>query len=149
MATGACAKPGQTTTTTRIKMKSTHYKTVLCLVLTFFLHGDSFGQQSVQDPEGNYLVCEKMPEIEGGLKALQKKIRYPLQAKSLGVQGVVYVQFIVNTKGEIETPTIIRKLGAGCDEEALRVLKKTKFTPGYDKGKAVKVRFTLPVRFML
>tara|TARA_B100001013_G_C24332479_1_gene333184 strand:+ start:136 stop:528 length:393 start_codon:yes stop_codon:yes gene_type:complete len=128
------------------------YKTIkrtqLVILIAFFVTG-VFGQQSVQDQEGNYLVCEKMPEIEGGLKALQKKIRYPLQAKALGVQGVVYVQFIVNTKGEVETPTIIRKLGAGCDEEALRVLKKTKFTPGYDKGKAVKVRFTLPVRFML
>ena len=120
----------------------------IVLLIVFCVTGAS-GQQSVQDQEGNYLVCEKMPEIEGGLKALQKKIRYPLQAKSLGVQGVVYVQFIVNTKGEIETPTIIRKLGAGCDEEALRVLKRTKFTPGYDKGKAVKVRFTLPIRFML
>ena len=128
------------------------YKTIkqaqLVILIAFFVTG-VFGQQSVQDQKGNYLVCEKMPEIEGGLKALQKKIRYPLQAKSLGVQGVVYVQFIVNTKGEVENPTIIRKLGAGCDEEALRVLKKTKFTPGYDKGKAVKVRFTLPVRFML
>ena len=84
----------------------------IVLLIVFCVTGAS-GQQSVQDQEGNYLVCEKMPEIEGGLKALQKKIRYPLQAKSLGVQGVVYVQFIVNTKGEIETPTIIRKLGAG------------------------------------
>ena len=67
----------------------------------------------------------------------------------MGVQGVVYVQFIVNPEGAVENPTVIRKLGAGCDEEALRVLKKTKFSPGYDKGKAVKVRFTLPIRFIL
>ena len=62
---------------------------------------------------------------------------------------MVYVQFIVNEEGKVEKPNVIKKLGAGCDEEALRVLKKVKFTPGYDKGKAVKVRFTLPVRFML
>ena len=55
----------------------------------------------------------------------------------------------IKEEGKIEKPIIIKKLGAGCDEEALRVLKKVKFTPGYDKGKAVKVRFTLPVRFML
>ena len=128
------------------------YKTIkrtpLVILIVFFVTG-VFGQQSVQDQEGHDLVCEKMPEIKGGLKALQKKIRYPLQAKSLGVQGVVYVQFIVNEEGKVEKPIIIKKLGAGCDEEALRVLKKVKFTPGYDKGKAVKVRFTLPVRFML
>ena len=117
------------------------YKTIkrprIFILIAFFVTG-VFGQQSVQDQEGNYLVCEKMPEIEGGLKALQKKIRYPLQAKSLGVQGVVYVQFIVNTKGEIETPTIIRKLGAGCDEEALRVLKKTKFTRATTREKQLR-----------
>ena len=93
------------------------YKTIkrtpLVILIVFFVTG-VFGQQSVQDQEGNYLVCEKMPEMEGGLKALQKKIRYPLQAKSLGVQGVVYVQFIVNTKGEIETPTIIRNIIYTC-----------------------------------
>jgi len=125
-------------------------KTIVFTIAAFLLcYGLVYGQQSVKDQEGNYLVCEKMPEIKGGLKALQKKIRYPLQAKSLGVQGVVYVQFIVNEEGKVEKPIIIKKLGAGCDEEALRVLKKVKFTPGYDKGKAVKVRFTLPVRFML
>lgn len=128
-----------------------HMNKIIVFTIAAFLlcYGLVYGQQSVKDQEGNYLVCEKMPEIKGGLKALQKKIRYPLQAKSLGVQGVVYVQFIVNEEGKVEKPIIIKKLGAGCDEEALRVLKKVKFTPGYDKGKAVKVRFTLPVRFML
>ena len=130
-------------------MKHMNKTTVFTITAALLCYGLAHGQQSVQDQEGNYLVCEKMPEIKGGLKALQKKIRYPLQAKALGVQGVVYVQFIVNEEGKVEKPIIIKKLGAGCDEEALRVLKKVKFTPGYDKGKAVKVRFTLPVRFML
>ena len=130
-------------------MKHMNKITVFTIAVFLLCYGLVYGQQSVKDQEGNYLVCEKMPEIKGGLKALQKKIRYPLQAKSLGVQGVVYVQFIVNEEGKVENPIIIKKLGAGCDEEALRVLKKVKFTPGYDKGKAVKVRFTLPVRFML
>lgn len=130
-------------------MKHMNKTTVFTITAFLLFYGLVYGQQAVKDQEGNYLVCEKMPEIKGGLKALQKKIRYPLQAKSLGVQGVVYVQFIVNEEGKVEKPNVIKKLGAGCDEEALRVLKKVKFTPGYDKGKAVKVRFTLPVRFML
>ena len=96
-------------------------------------------QQAVIDDEGVYLMCEKMPELVGGMDALQKKIRYPLQAKSLGVQG----------KGKIIKPKVVKKLGAGCDEEAIRVLKKSKFKPGYDKGKPVKVRFTLPIFFRL
>ena len=106
-------------------------------------------QQSVIDDEGVYLMCEKMPELVGGMDAIQKKIRYPLQAKSLGVQGVVYVQSIINEKGKIIKPKVVKKLGAGCDEEAIRVLKKSKFKPGYDKGKPVKVRFTLPIFFRL
>ena len=106
-------------------------------------------QQSVIDDEGVYLMCEKMPELVGGMDALQKKIRYPLQAKSLGVQGVVYVQSIINEKGKIIKPKVVKKLGAGCDEEAIRVLKKSKFKPGYDKGKPVKVKFTLPIFFRL
>ena len=106
-------------------------------------------QQAVIDDEGIYLMCEKMPELVGGMDALQKKIRYPLQAKSLGVQGVVYVQSIINEKGKIIKPKVVKKLGAGCDEEAIRVLKKSKFKPGYDKGKPVKVRFTLPIFFRL
>ena len=107
----------------------------------------SFSQEAIIDQHGIYIVCEKMPEIEGGIKAVQKIIKYPLKAKALGVQGVVYVQFVVNEKGEVLDPKLIKKLGAGCDEEALRVLKKIKFKPGYVKGKPVKSRFTLPIRF--
>ena len=106
-------------------------------------------QQAVMDQDGIYLVCEKMPEIKGGLKALSKIIKYPKEAKKLGVQGVVYVQFIVDEKGAVVDPKLIRKLGAGCDEEALRALEKLKFKPGYVQGKPVKARFTLPIRFAL
>ena len=108
-----------------------------------------YSQQSVKDDQGFYLMCEKMPELVGGMDGLQKKIRYPLQAKTLGVQGVVYVQAIINEKGKVDSTKLVKKLGAGCDEEAIRVLKKSKFKPGYDKGKPVKVRFTLPIFFRL
>jgi len=126
-------------------------KTLLKIISLVFIVGltNLSSQQAVIDDEGIYLMCEKMPELVGGMDALQKKIRYPLQAKSLGVQGVVYVQSIINEKGKIIKPKVVKKLGAGCDEEALRVLKKSKFKPGYDKGKPVKVRFTLPIFFRL
>jgi len=126
-------------------------KTLLKIISLVFIVGltNLSSQQAVIDDEGIYLMCEKMPELVGGMDALQKKIRYPLQAKSLGVQGVVYVQSIINEKGKIIKPKVVKKLGAGCDEEAIRVLKKSKFKPGYDKGKPVKVRFTLPIFFRL
>ena len=119
------------------------------LIGFFFFITWTSGQNSVKDDQGIYIMCEKMPELIGGMDGLQKKIRYPLQAKTLGVQGVVYVQSIINEKGKIEDPKVVKKLGAGCDEEAIRVLKKSKFKPGYDKGKPVKVRFTLPIFFRL
>ena len=126
-------------------------KILLKIITLVFVAGltNLSSQQAVIDDEGVYLMCEKMPELVGGMDALQKKIRYPLQAKSLGVQGVVYVQSIINEKGKIIKPKVVKKLGAGCDEEAIRVLKKSKFKPGYDKGKPVKVRFTLPIFFRL
>ena len=126
-------------------------KILLKIITLIFVVGltNLWSQQAVIDDEGIYLMCEKMPELVGGMDALQKKIRYPLQAKSLGVQGVVYVQSIINEKGKIIKPKVVKKLGAGCDEEAVRVLKKSKFKPGYDKGKPVKVRFTLPIFFRL
>ena len=126
-------------------------KILLKIITLVFVAGltNLSSQQAVIDDEGIYLMCEKMPELVGGMDALQKKIRYPLQAKSLGVQGVVYVQSIINEKGKIIKPKVVKKLGAGCDEEAVRVLKKSKFKPGYDKGKPVKVRFTLPIFFRL
>ncbi len=119
---------------------------VLLLILVASLN---YAQQSVKDDEGFYLMCEKMPELIGGMDGIQKKIRYPLQAKTLGVQGVVYVQAIISEEGEVDSTKLVKKLGAGCDEEAIRVLKKSKFKPGYDKGKPVKVRFTLPIFFRL
>ena len=126
-------------------------KILLKIITLVFVAGltNLSSQQAVIDDEGIYLMCEKMPELVGGMDALQKMIRYPLQAKSLGVQGVVYVQSIINEKGKIIKPKVVKKLGAGCDEEAVRVLKKSKFKPGYDKGKPVKVRFTLPIFFRL
>tara|TARA_B100001287_G_C22671146_1_gene525320 strand:- start:1139 stop:1522 length:384 start_codon:yes stop_codon:yes gene_type:complete len=124
-------------------------KLLVCVSLLVAILNYSFSQQSVVDDEGVYLMCEKMPELIGGMDGLQKKIRYPLQAKTLGVQGVVYVQAIINEEGIVESHKLAKKLGAGCDEEAIRVLKKSKFKPGYDKGKPVKVRFTLPIFFRL
>ena len=124
-------------------------KLLVCVSLLVTIFNYSFSQQSVVDDEGVYLMCEKMPELIGGMDDLQKKIRYPLQAKTLGVQGVVYVQAIINEEGKVESHKLAKKLGAGCDEEAIRVLKKSKFKPGYDKGKPVKVRFTLPIFFRL
>ena len=106
-------------------------------------------QRSFKDDKGIYLACEKMPEIKGGLKTIASMIRYPPKARKEKVQGMVYVQFIVDEKGKVSAEKVIRSLGAGCDEEALRVVSKLKIKPGYEKGNPVKVKMTLPFRFKL
>ncbi|WP_445666211.1 energy transducer TonB [Fodinibius sp. AD559] len=102
-----------------------------------------------EEEEDFFVSVEKMPEMKTSLAELQKKIVYPDRAQKAGIEGRVIVQFIVNEKGEVEDPRIIRGIGGGCDEEALRVVKLAKFEPGEQRGVPVRVQYTLPIMFML
>ncbi len=95
------------------------------------------------------VLAEVMPELIGGLGALTKEIKYPEIAKKAGVEGRVMIQFVVTREGEITDKVVVRSLGAGCDEEALRALSKMKFNPGLQRGKPVAVRMTIPITFKL
>ena len=107
-----------------------------------------FTQQ--KDDKGIYLTAEKMPAIKGGMAAIGKKVQYPRIAKEMGIQGVVYVGFIVDPEGKVIEPKILKSVAKPLDEEALRVItKEVKFTPGYFQGKAVPVRMVLPIRFRI
>ncbi len=96
-----------------------------------------------------FVIVEQMPELIGGLGALQSQIRYPEIAKKAGVEGRVIVQFVVNEQGIVENPVVVRGIGAGCDEEAIKAVRQARFTPGKQRGKAVKVKMSLPVTFRL
>ncbi len=102
-------------------------------------------QQVVQD--GVYIVAEEQPQLIGGLGALHRRVRYPQVAYQSNVEGRVYVQFVVDERGRVQDPEVIRGLGAGCDEEAVRVISESRFEPGKVGGEAVKVRHTLFVEF--
>lgn len=103
-----------------------------------------------EEPEPEiFMVVEDMPELIGGIGSLQKKIKYPEIAKKAGVEGTVFVQFVVDENGNVVDPTVIKGIGAGCDEEALRVVRDAKFKPGRQRGKPVKVKFSLPIRYKL
>ena len=107
-----------------------------------------FAQQ--KDDKGVYLRVEKMPVIEGGMAAIGKKVRYPKEARSMGLQGVVVIGFIVDEKGKATEAKILKGVLGVLDKEALRVVtKEVKFTPGYLEGVAVPVRMVLPIRFKL
>ncbi len=102
-----------------------------------------------QEEEDFFVSVEKMPKMKTSLVELQKNIVYPERAQMAGIEGRVIVQFIVNEKGEVENPRVIRGIGGGCDEEAVRVAKLAKFEPGEQRGVPVRVQYTLPILFML
>jgi protein TonB len=99
-------------------------------------------------------VVENSPEFPGGMEAwneyLRKNLKYPTQARRMGIEGTVYVVFVVNTDGTVQDVELLRGIGGGCDEEALRVVKGApKWTPGKQRGRPVRVRMRLPIRFKL
>jgi len=103
-----------------------------------------------EEPEAEiFFVVEEMPELIGGLRELQQKIEYPQMAKMAGVEGRVTVQFVVDEDGSVTDAIVLKGIGAGCDEEALRAVLSSKFKPGKQRGKPVKVKMSLPVTFKL
>ena len=101
-----------------------------------------------------FISVQQMPSFPGGetarKKYLAKNLRYPTQAVEDGIQGTVYVNFVVKTNGSLADIKILRGIGGGCDEEALRVVKKMPaWYPGYQNGRNVPVRFTLKMDFKI
>ena len=101
-----------------------------------------------------FQVVEEMPEYPGGLeecmKFLSKNIKYPVEAHKNGIQGRVIVSFVITDEGDIEDPVVVRGVDPLLDAEALRVIKlMPKWKPGKQRGKAVNVKFTLPIMFRL
>jgi len=101
-----------------------------------------------------FMVVESMPEYPGGEPALYKflaeNIKYPQMAKESGIQGRVFVTFVVERNGSVTDVRVLRGIGGGCDEEAIRVVKSMPtWTPGKQRGKSVRVQYNLPVKFTL
>ena len=109
-----------------------------------------------QKPSANEQeICkmpEKQPQYPGGENArisfLRENIKYPEEAMKKGVSGKVFVSFVVELDGSITEVLVMRGIGSGCDEEAVRVIKlMPKWTPGMVKGKEVRVKYVLPIKF--
>ena len=109
----------------------------------------------VGNPEHDvYQIVEQMPEFPNGQEALMlyiaKQVKYPAEAKKAGAQGRVFIGFIVEPDGSLSDFKVLRGIGYGCDEEALRVVKSMpKWQPGMHRGKAVRVQYLVPVNFKL
>ncbi len=104
--------------------------------------------------EKEYMNVDQQPEFLNGRDALvrflQQHLKYPPQASRANVSGKVFVRFSVMADGSIANVEVTKGIGFGCDEEAVRVIKMMpRWKPGRQNGKAVRVRFTLPIQFSL
>lgn len=108
----------------------------------------------VEEPDVIFDIVETQPSPMGGMnefyKYVGKKMKYPNQARRMGIEGRVFVQFVVDKQGRLTEVQAIKGIGGGCDEEAVRVVKNTpQWSPGKQRGRPVKVRMVLPITFRL
>jgi len=101
-----------------------------------------------------FTIVDQKPEYPGGEDAIMQyindNIEYPVLATEEGVEGTVYVSFLIRKNGKVDKVRVIKGIGGGCDEQAVRVVKgMPNWSPGYDKGVLVKVEYHLPVIFSL
>jgi periplasmic protein TonB len=101
-----------------------------------------------------FTVVEESAAPKGGYPAFYKyvgeKIKYPAQARRMGIEGKVFVEFVVNRDGSIVDVKFIKGIGAGCDEEAVRVVQSAPaWTPGKQRGKPVRQKMVIPITFKL
>lgn len=127
---------------------------ILVFVLLIWAGKTEISAQNEKVKNGIYTECEEMPEYPGGFNALVSEIagavKYPDEAKKKGIQGKVFVSFVVDEQGKVTNAKVERGVDAALDAEALRVVNGLKtWKPGKDKGKAVKVALTLPIQFKL
>ena len=100
------------------------------------------------DDESRYfVVVEEIPQLVGGIEGLMSRVVYPDIALRAGIQGKVMLFAFVNESGDVVRAEVIKGIGGGCDEAAVQALMKSKFSPGKQRGKPVKVKISLMVRF--
>ena len=115
---------------------------------------NSIAAATVSQGDSVYTKVDEPPEYPGGMVELMtylsKNIKYPKEAKRKGAEGTVFISFIVEKNGTISDAKVIRGFDQSCEAEALRVVKAMpEWKPGKDKGKTVKVKFVLPVKFVI
>ena len=110
--------------------------------------------QAKEEPDQVFDMVEQMPTFPGGqeelMKYIGKNLRYPAIAQENGIQGRVICQFVVGKDGQVRDVVVVRTLDPSCDKEAIRVLSGMhKWIPGKQNGKAVSVKYTVPIVFRL
>jgi protein TonB len=116
--------------------------------------GGTATEGAVDNSIHNVAGVEVYPEFPGGMaglaKFIQRNLNYPSMAQDNGIQGKVYLSFVVEKDGSISDVNVTRGIGSGCDEEAARVIKKSpKWKPGMQNNQTVRVRYSLPINYTI
>ncbi len=106
-------------------------------------------EQQPEEEQEIFVVVEEMPEIIGGIERLYELLEYPELARKASMEGLVVVQFVVEPDGSVSNIQVIRSAGRLLDEAAVKAVKQLRFKPGRQRGRPVRVRFSLPIRFKL
>ncbi|GMQ23501.1 hypothetical protein Aoki45_01830 [Algoriphagus sp. oki45] len=127
---------------------------IKALILLTFLLALSFQFNEAKAQETVHKQVEEMPSPPGGMQGFTQymidNLKYPEAAKEANIQGMVMVTFVVRADGSVDTIEVLRGIGGGCDEEAVRVVAESgKWTPGKKEGKAVNTQVTLPIQFKM
>lgn len=114
---------------------------------------DDISEETQLDPDQIFEVVEDQPEPVGGMEAFYEfvgqRLRYPEEARAAGIEGRVFIQFVVDEQGNVGEVKAVKGLGHGLDEAAEDMIRETKWEPGKQRGRAVKVRMIMPVTFKL
>jgi protein TonB len=111
-------------------------------------------EEETTEEEPIFAIVESMPAFPGGeearLKYLNDHVNYPTMAREAGIQGRVFVEFVIEKDGSVTNARVVRGIGGGCDEEAVRVVENMpRWIPGKQRNVPVRVRFNMPIRFIL
>ena len=129
-------------------------KKLILLAAVALFCGTSAMAQTDDVDDAVFVVVEKSPEFPGGNDSLYafigRNIKYPEAAKKNKIEGRVFVTFVIEKDGQVSSAKILRDIGGGCGEEALRVVNSMpKWKPGTQRGNPVRVQFNLPIMFQL
>lgn len=148
----------------RMKSISAPFFVLVMLLISAFYTNQASAQITTPNNSGNselnqqndeiFTVVEVQPEYPGGDEArilfIRNNLHYPMEAKKAGIQGTVYVSFVIETDGSVTDIKILRGIGGGCDEEVVKMISKMpKWKPGRQRGETVRVQYNMPIKFTL
>jgi len=121
----------------------------ICNSVLLFSQQDSTDKIVEEITLGRIVRVDSLPKIIGGIKSLRDRLVYPPNALERKIEGNVYLTVTIDSLGNPTNPRIMKGIGMGCDEEAIRLVRTAKFSPAYDSGKYINYRIAIPIKFRL